>query len=232
VLAWVLADPGRLDFNSSKNMGRRRSKITRVIDTWEFHYLDITNTRQDVVVKVTMSRPSYFAEVDSHIDSIKFRSNFKMSNHEAQSLESTNINQLRRDVQKKIEELSVLEWQKVIIVGVAKPSNNHFNEWGMSFDYTIAERAKDNVNLFRREDGWVTRNAQNLCHRFGEEAEYKVFPYSAALETSLKNLAGRLHEFQSRLKALLQSPEAEHTILRLFQHNVVSLLPDNFDAPK
>lgn len=118
----------------------------------------------------------------------------------ALSAKDNSIQDLRKKVQELFEEATASDWRKVILV-MMHNSDSHKSKFKLEFDFAVCERGGD---LYRRDDGWITRNPHNLCGDFGTETI--ELPYSEEMVAALQLLHGNLLDFTRKLTLLVSNP--------------------------
>lgn len=199
------------------NPGHRRSKYRKTIDQWWFATDTKFHDKEIVVFNIVLCRDADMQEGGGPIAKTpraKFEANFDRKNSSPHikgdvEIEDDDFNKLRRKCQQAFEEMTAKEWVKIILVS-CKSDEGHFRvNRELEFAFGVCERAGD---LYRREDGWVTRSKSELVG--GGHDNIREIPWSEETERSLAMIDQRLQELGVAIDKLIQDPERLNLVVK------------------
>jgi hypothetical protein len=218
------------------NPSRIHTPVSKEIDQWHFRF-----NQKTICVRVYLFRPRD-AQCDGVRPIINFHAKFdsldlakagiEPTEFAPASLQSQDINQLRALCEAHVQQMTKVEWEKVIVVGFANETEaeDKMDEQRreaaieLKFDYAVGYRFNE---YFRHEDYdetsvYFMRDAKDVLGGYGwdSEKDIRVFDYNDELLAALRVLKSRYAELNQRVAKLL-APKNVHLLVA----NLKTLIP-------
>lgn len=198
------------------NPGHRTKHYRKIIDQWWFATDTKWHEKEIVVFNIILSRDADMqegADKCARRPKIKFRAEIDRKNTSPAhafaevEIDDENIHKLRERAQQMFEQLTAKDWKKIILVFVGADVGSFHTKLQLEFSYAVCEKAGE---LYRRDDGWITRDANNLCG--GTTLE--ELPYTETTEQALLEVETRLKQLATNLRTIIKTPSRLHALVQ------------------